>query len=96
MSPLVKGIRTIKNILKRGGVLQFWRNAGVQQTSMGGLVASVSCKIDSDRQTLNKEKRRKPHDRERKTTGLLKFMLILFIARVERVALLLCVLYCVQ
>ena len=68
--PLLRFKDTIKDILKRGGAIDYWRDAVNDRLAWRRLVDGVSHKIDKDRQFRNKESRLRRHEKVRKRGGL--------------------------
>ena len=68
--PLLRFKDTIKDILKRGGAIDYWRDAVNDRLAWRRLVDGVSHKIDKDRQFRNKESRLRRHEKVGKRGGL--------------------------
>ena len=65
--PFLRLKNTMKDILKRGGILDTWRGIVTDRVEWRKLISNGCAKIDNDRQEDNKGKRQKRNQNIRKT-----------------------------
>ena len=63
--PLLRFNDTLKDILKRGGILHSWKETVVDRPAWRKFISDVCDKINNSRQDENKEKRAKRHEKRR-------------------------------
>ena len=64
--PFLRIKYTMKDILKRGGILDMWRGIVTDRVEWRKLVSNACAKIDNDKKEDNKRNRQKRHQKHQK------------------------------
>ena len=64
--PFLRLKDTMKDILKRGGVLDIWKNVATDRLEWRRLISNTCQKIDNERKEETKKRRQKRHQRQKR------------------------------
>ena len=64
--PVLRFKDTMKDILKRGGVLDIWKSVATDRLEWRRLTSNTCQKIDNERKDENKKRRQKRHQRQKR------------------------------